>query len=608
MHTTPDSMLNSRRLPDRSLLPLPFLLFRPQIAVLVSLMIVGGYLPAAEAIEPTVPSSPLPDRPLEQERWHWPELDLQAPEAIELEAVPGTPINPHHETLPTDFQVRIAGFRLVGWRGCGPSQAELLEGLQPLIGQKVTFQQLLMARDHVIAAYHREGFTTTTAYLPPQPIADPESATITIAIQEGQLEAIQILGLKRLQNRYISDRLQLASQRSGCPFNQNKLLDALQRLQLDPKISSISAILENGSRPHLSILNVTVQESDTLRGELAIDNYRSPSIGTVRHQATIEESNLLGIGDALRLGYIHTEGSNTWDFSYELPVNSADGTLKFSARTSTSEVIEEPFQVLDIETKSRNYQLVFRQPVIRKGNQELALGISFSHQESNSSLLGFAFPLSPGADNRGQTKVSVFSFFQEWLARSPRSVLWARSQFNLGNGLLDATLNREDPDSQFFSWQAQAQWIRKLSHGLLSMRGELQLADRELLSSEKFAAGGGQSVRGYRQDSLVSDSGIAASAELRWHLLGQTQRNHALSAILFCDWAMGWNATDRVPDPNALASVGLGLRWDMGDRLSAALEYGIPLIPLERSAGNTWQENGLTFSVRWLPLKTNLGF
>lgn len=355
-------------------------------------------------------------------------------------------------------------------------------------------------------------------------------------------------------------------------------------------------------------MNVTVKESDTLRGELAVDNYRSPSIGSVRHQATLEESNLFGIGDAVRLGYIHTEGSRTWDFSYELPVNSADGTVRFSARTSTSEIIEEPFQVLDIETKSENYQLTFRQPIIRKGDQELALGISFSHQESNSSLLGLAFPLSPGADDRGRTKVSVISFFQEWLSRSSTSVFWARSQFNFGNGLLDATINSQDPDSQFFSWQAQVQWIERLNNGLLSIRGEVQVADRELLPSEKFAAGGGQSVRGYRQDSLVSDSGIAASAELRWHLFGQAQRNRLLSAILFCDWAMGWNASDRTPDPNALASVGLGLRWDMGDRLSASLEYGIPLIPVDRSAGNTWQENRLTFAVRWLPLKTNLGF
>lgn len=250
MHSTPNFITDWQISLDRSPIALSSLLFRPWIAVLTGVTIAGGHRQAAWAIEP-----PLPDRPPQQERFDWPKLELQSPEAIDLEAPPESSPESNRETMPADFQVRIAGFRFTGWRGCGPSQAALLANLQPLIGQRVTFQQLLAARDRVVEAYHREGFTTTTAYLPPQPIADPESAIITIAIAEGQLEDIRILGLKRLQNRYISNRLRLASQRSGCPFNTKNLLEALQRLQLDPKIRSISAILENGSRPTSSILN-----------------------------------------------------------------------------------------------------------------------------------------------------------------------------------------------------------------------------------------------------------------------------------------------------------------------------------------------------------------
>ena len=54
------------------------------------------------------------------------------------------------------------------------------------------------------------------------------------------------------------------------------------------------------------------------------------------------------------------------------------------------------------------------------------------------------------------------------------------------------------------------------------------------------------------------------------------------------------------PDPNTLASVGLGLRWLQGDRFSARLDWGIPLISAE-SDGRSLQEDGVYFSLFYNP-------
>jgi hemolysin activation/secretion protein len=62
-----------------------------------------------------------------------------------------------------------------------------------------------------------------------------------------------------------------------------------------------------------------------------------------------------------------------------------------------------------------------------------------------------------------------------------------------------------------------------------------------------------------------------------------------------------WNSSgnpDPEPDPNFLASAGIGLRFQLGDRLSARLDWGIPLVDVDiTSEEKSLQEEGVYFSV-----------
>ncbi len=184
-----------------------------------------------------------------------------------------------------------------------------------------------------------------------------------------------------------------------------------------------------------------------------------------------------------------------------------------------------------------------------------------------------------------------------------------RSQFSLGTGLFGATINQPVPgldvtlpDSRFFSWQGQAQWVRILAADtVLLARLNTQLADRPLLSLEQFAVGGFGSVRGYRQDTVVADNGIFASLEFWLPMLRSRKTQTLIQLIPFLDVSKGWNSGGKPdPDPNTLASVGLGLQWRQSDKLSARLEWGIPLITIE-SRDRTLQEQGLYFSLQVNP-------
>lgn len=294
------------------------------------------------------------------------------------------------------------------------SDAKLAETLKNYIGRRISFAQLLQARTAITELYSQNGYTTSGAILPPQKISNPDSAVVTIRVVEGSLERINVTGTRRLRPGYIRSRLELAETK---PLNVNSLLEKLQLLQLDPLIISISADLQAGTRPGTNILQVRVTEADSLSSNIILDNSRSPTVGSFRRQIVFNQANLLGFGDALSISYSNTNGSNTGDLTYSFPVTPNDSQLILNFGITNSNVIEKPFDVLDISSEYRYYELTYRHPIIRNLTQELALGLTFSHQRSQS-FLGFddigPFPLAPGADDRGRTNVSAVRFFQEW--------------------------------------------------------------------------------------------------------------------------------------------------------------------------------------------------
>ncbi len=137
---------------------------------------------------------------------------------------------------------------------------------------------------------------------------------------------------------------------------------------------------------------------------------------------------------------------------------------------------------------------------------------------------------------------------------------------------------------------------------LLLISGDVQLTSTTLLASEQFGLGGINSVRGYRQDLLLTDNGALASVELRLPIVRVSQWDGVLQITPFVDVGTAWNNSSNRDENNTstLASVGLGLRWSQGNNFTAAVEWGIPLVLVD-TQGDTWQEKGLYFYIQYNP-------
>ncbi|MEH2127137.1 ShlB/FhaC/HecB family hemolysin secretion/activation protein [Nostoc sp.] len=466
----------------------------------------------------------------------------------------------------------------------------------PFVGRELTFAELLQVKDAITKLYTDNGYVTTGALITPQTI---EAGTIKIQVIEGSLQEIKIVGNRRLHTQYIRDRIKLGA---GKPLNVPRLIEKLQLLRLNPRIQNLSAELQTGVQPGTNVLQVEVKEAETFKLTASLDNGRSPSVGSFRRGVDLQEANLLGLGDTLSLGYANTDGSNTINANYTLPINAHNGTLSFAFSQGWNRVIEKPFSVLDIQSNTRSYELGYRQPLVQKPTQELAIGLSFSRQESQTELgldnIG-PFRLSPGADANGKTNISALRFFQEYTQRSNQYVFAARSQLSFGVDWFDANVSDNEPDSRFFAWRGQAQWVRQLAPDTLFLaRGDFQLAADSLVPLEQFGLGGQLSVRGYRQDALLTDNGMLFSAEFRVPIVRAAKIGGVLQLTPFIDVGKGWNTKGKNPSPSTLVSTGLGLLWKQGDDFLARIDWGIPLISVDGEK-RSLQENGLYFSVSY---------
>lgn len=447
--------------------------------------------------------------------------------------------------------------------------------------------------------YLNNGYITSQAIEQPlDPNLSPGQQPILLV--EGQLQAITLQGRGRLRPAYICDRV---ARNISAPLNIGQLEENLRLLQLNPMLAEVRASLLPSGKQGLSDLSVTVAEAFPFSFNLAADNYSPISLGSERFSLGLDFKNLTGLGDRLSGSYYvsSTGGLDILDFNYQVPLNPSDGTLQIRYIPSWTRVTQPPFDVFDLTGTNPLYEISYRQPVIKSLREELALGIGFRYQDGRT--LGLNRPELTNAN-----RTSVFQFSQDYTRRDDTGLWFFSSQMNLGTGLFDATTNPSpQPSGEFFSWLGQAQRLQRLGRdNLLILQTDVQLTPDSLPPDYLFIIGGGQSLRGYRQNARSADNGIRFSLENRITLARDGDKNSVFELAPFVDFGAVWNSADnptQLPANSVLVGPGLGLIWRdiLGlNGLNLRFDYAIPVVKLDNLTNN-WQDDGLYFQVNYSP-------
>ncbi len=484
------------------------------------------------------------------------------------------------------------------------SDREIQDLLKKFINQSVNFADLLQVETIITEKYKEAGYVNSGALIPGQNV---KNGVITVQVIEGTIEGLRVTVKEgRLSEKYISSRLKRGTK---TPFNLNELQEALQLLQLNPLIENLNAELSVGTKRNRWLLDIEVTQANAFNPVIFANNTRRPpSVGTFQRGIEINHDNLVGLADRLNFIYKNTEGSNDYNVNYNFPFNASDSSFRIRFRRINSDIIEPPFDDLDLESLTNEFKFGVRQPILltatANSTQEFALGLEFSRQTNATELLGEDFPLSPGANDEGKTRINSLQFFQDWTRRTRRDVLAVRSQFNFGLDIFDATVSSDEPDAEFFSWRGQFQWLKLLnpdSNINFLVRSDIQVSNSELVPLEQFSIGGGESVRGYRQDVLLGDSGLLISAELRVPFVRWNNGQSSVAVIPFADFGTVWGEQE-LPnqEKETIASLGFGVQLLLEERLRARIDWGIPLVDVV-NRNRTLQEEGIYLSLEYFP-------
>lgn len=521
------------------------------------------------------------------------------PQPLPSPELPSNPIKPLPTTTPTpapsSIQFAIRKVEVVGVTVFKP--AELQRITQTVEGRSVTLTELQEVADEITQLYLDRGYITSRAVVVEQAI---DNGVVRIQVIEGLVEKLEIQGLERLRMGYVRDRINLGI---TTPLNQNALEDQLRLLKVDPLFETVTASLRPGSSAGRSILTVQVKEAKALNGFVGADNFSPPSIGSERFGAVLNYRNLTGLGDELSAAYFRTAqgGSNAFDFNYRVPVNAMNGTIQLRAAPTRSKIIDPAFSAFNIRANSDFYEISYRQPLIRSPREEVALSLGLAFQNGQTFLFqNVPTPFGIGPDANGNSRTRVLKFGQDYIRRDLKGAWAVRSQFNFGLGIFDATKNADPiPDGRFFSWLGQIQRVQRLSaDNLLIAQADVQLTPDSLLPSQQFVIGGGQNLRGFRQNARSGDNGFRVALEDQITL----QKNQSGTPILriapFLDFGTVWNRSNNpnnLPNQRFLAGGGLGVILEPAPGLTIRVDYAAPFVNLS-DRGENAQDKAFYFS------------
>jgi len=427
-------------------------------------------------------------------------------------------------------------------------------------------------------------------------------------------------GAKGLRKKFVLDRMRSAT---TAPLNAIDLERDFRLLADDPAIRTINAQLGPGTQPGEANLTLTVAPQPRLDVYTTVANSRSPSVGGIRYSGGATLRNTLFSDDLLSIDGGETSGLTDGTIAYSTPFITPSTILDARGLFDEAAVIDQSVRALGVRSTENSVEGGITERLIQEPltptpdgtgwipAQSLSVGLRAATRHTYNSLLGMPFSFSTGAVD-GVTNVDLMRGTADYVLRSEQQVFAVSGTYSFGLRGTGADLPGViRPDPHFKVILLQMNYARRLTAGGLEFRARLsaQQSSSPLYSVEQFSAGGQDTVRGYRENLILADSGVIGSLELACpvtvgHLTcdapGDDWKTVRLS--VFTDGAYMRNRVGPQPDPDGLASVGFSLTWTPTRAVFARFTYGGALISATQTGPKDIQDQGIEFNVTVHPL------
>lgn len=474
-----------------------------------------------------------------------------------------------------EVRFRVERFRLEGITLVTEDQVQ--QALAAYRNRDVGFSDLERAMADVAAVYEQEGWLARVQ-VPEQDVVD---GLVTLQVIEARMGRVVIDAgaTTRLDTQRIRRTVTVRLQR-GQPLNLRALERAVSVLADTPGVAVKSA-LTSGEREGETDVAITVNDRAVWSGSLAVDNGGSRSTGAARAVSSLSLDNPTGRGEQVGLTVLGSQGTRYAMASASAPWGYEGWRVGVSGSVLTYNLVGT-LASSGAQGSAATMTMRAQYPVWRSGRTNVNAALSadgkwFENEANGANISSKTTQVVTASLSGDRTDTAWGGGYLLW------SAAVAAGRLDLSGNPANQAADGDGPRSEgrYAKMTATAARLQQLTRTTtLWLSWNAQASSRNLDSSEKFALGGSNLLRGYPSGEGVGDRGWLTTVELRQSVAGVWQ----LAA--FVDHGQIWTHHDPrhvatgsgIPNRYALTAGGLGIGFSPSPtftlRMTAAQRMG----------------------------------
>ncbi len=436
--------------------------------------------------------------------------------------------------------------------------------------------------------YKRDGYIlariTDVRFLP--------DGVLAITINEGIVEDFKVKGNKKTKDKVILREIRL---KKGEPFNSTLARRSLNRIQNLGFFEDVNMKLNPGRQPNAVEMEIDVVEMNT--GTFGIGAGYSDADGFVG-MISVGDKNLRGTGDSILLRWEFGGADNrNYELVYRKPwLDKKETSLGIALYDLTNETADYDREGEEIARYDK-----------RRVGQEITLGrpqgefvrhsIMLKHRDDKYVEKISGYGAQYYEDPWGHDYVKKH-YNRETTAQQRRDENFGTTNSITYSRVYDSRDNIYDPhagkrNSYTFEWAGLGgdfkfekitvnyrYYIPMQRDRVLAFDLAAGYAWGDLPLSQRFAVGGGDSLRGYKDDQFRGNSMLRGTAEYRFPIRKKVQ------GVIFYDIGYAWDKRDQRNFDLGLMESGYGV----------GLRINSPLGPIKLDWGKGKQRSRFHFS------------
>ncbi|WP_310451483.1 ShlB/FhaC/HecB family hemolysin secretion/activation protein [Sulfuritalea sp.] len=530
-----------------------------------------------------------------------------------------------NHAIGQDASFDIVRFQIEGNSILPAQRAQEL--VAPFVGQRRNYGDVQKALEALEDEFRRLGYGTVQVYVPEQELT---TGVVRLQVSEGVIGKVTITG-----NKYFNDanvRAGVPDLKEGVAPNMRKLSENVQLSNENPA-KQVEVTLGVSEEEGKVNARVEVKEEDPDRLYLTLDNTGTKASGKHRLGVAYQNANLGNSDQVLTLAYTTAldppggmkilgnrvlpwqDGNGVkvdiFSIGYRLPLYALGDSIDFiygNSSTDTPSTSPTLGTGLGINGKGEVFGFRYNHIFPRAGEftSKLVLGLDYKYLNSRCAINGNPTPFGLAGCTPHTFRPVSATYSGQW--QKPGEAI----DFNVGlvhhlfpmgsrfdyaaapggNDRYSAASGYQTKD-EFTALRFGGSYTTALTGDwLLRIAASGQHANNALPAGERLGVAGSTAVRGFLERAVAVDRGYFANIEAYSpDIAARLGVPGNLKWLVFYDFAQGSNLNPSVNQQVNIASLGVGLRYNINKDVSARLDIarvmdgvwpnGAPSIALE---------------------------